>query len=134
MQGKIVAGNEEWISILVANLIEIDAITTAYTNNFSGRKLNSNEPPFAEVRAFKDLYKIQFEPTWEKKSLFVARSGSLITDVIACDVPGPGRYPHCQQITRLLGYDVKIGYPLEELEDWQVTKGRAQDLLACMTK
>jgi hypothetical protein len=134
MQGKIVAGKEEWVSVLVANLIEIEAIATAYTHSFSGRKLNSNDTSFAELLAFKDLYKIQFEPTWEKKSLYVGRSDSIITDVIACDAPGPGRYPHCQQITKLQGYDVKIGYPLKELAAWKSIREKVEDLLACMTK
>jgi hypothetical protein len=134
MQGKILVGKEEWISFLITNLSEIDAIATAYTSNYSGRKLNSGGPAYPEERVFKDLYRVQFEPTWEKKALYFGRIGSLVSDVISCDVPGPNRYPHCQQITRLSGFDVKIGYPLEELEHWQVTRRKVQDLLECMTK
>lgn len=138
MQGKIVAGKEEWISFLVTDLIEINAIAKGTMNRLSGRKTASNEPPFPEKEASKGLFQIQLpsrrQPDWEKKTLYFGRDASAVTDVISCSVSQPNRYPHCEHITRLDGYDVKILYPLDQLQNWTMTKRNVQNLLECITE
>lgn len=138
MQGKIVAGKEEWISFLVTDLIEIKAIANFYMNTLSGRKAPSNEPTFPEKEVSASLFQVQLpsraQPEWQKKTLYFGRDASAITDVISCSVPQPNQYPHCEQITRLSGYDVKILYPLDRLKSWKTTKQNVQNLLECMTE
>jgi len=137
MQGKIVAGREEWVSFLVTNFIEINDLARVTTNILSGRKATSGEPSFAEQAVSEGLFQVQLpvrlQPDWQKQTLFFGRDGSSITDVISCTVPQPRRYPHCEQITRAAGYDVKIGYPLDQLKNWKLMKGNIQSLLNCMT-
>jgi hypothetical protein len=137
MQGKIVAGREEWVSFLVTNFIEINELARVTANVLSGRKAASGEPSFTEQAVSEGLFQVQlpvrWQPDWQKQTLFFGREGSSITDVISCTVPQPRRYPHCEQITRLGGYDVKIGYPLDQLKNWKLMKGNIQSLLNCMT-
>ncbi|MBY5827720.1 hypothetical protein [Rhizobium leguminosarum] len=138
MEGKIVAGKQEWISFLVTDLIEIKSIAKISANILSGRKSGSTESPFPEELVSQDLFHVRFpsrsQPAWQQKTLYLGRSNSIITDVISCNVRQPRRYPNCEQITRLAGYDVKIFYPLDQLEKWKLTKRNVQNLLECMTE
>ncbi|MGA1803143.1 hypothetical protein [Rhizobium sp. HT1-10] len=134
MFGKIIAGKEEWVSFLVTNLIEIDAIAKFSANLFSGTEMTSETPSFPERLVSEDLFEVQFQPTWQAKNLFFGKTGTLITDVISCDVPALGNFPHCQQITRLGKFDVKIGYPRDQITHWKLLKEKTNDLLECMAE
>lgn len=137
MQGKVIAGKEEWISFLITDFIEMKLLAKLYTNLLSGRKAKSNEPPFPEKQVSANLFQVQLpsrvQPDWEKRNLYLGRDGGAVTDVISCNIPQPNQYPHCEHLSRLGGYDVKVLYPLDQFTNWKVIKKNIQSLLECMT-
>lgn len=137
MRGKIVDGKEEWISFLVTSFLEMDEIARITINVLSGRMAAAHVPTISERPVSENLYQVLLpetaKPKWQDKNLFLGRGGGSITDVISCSTMGSSKYPHCEQITRLGHFDVKISYPLDQLRNWGTTKQNVRVLLHCMT-
>lgn len=136
MHGKIAAGKQDWIRILINYRADLATVAEVQLSVFAKIR-GSVKPPTAESDYGLSVYKVP--PRRSGKDIFFHEENNQMTDVISCnrppEYPSDGKYPQCEHYTSVApDIDVDLGYLRLDLPNWQRIKSNAEKFVRCVVQ
>lgn len=137
MRGKIGAGIQDWVDILISNFVNLDRVADISIKIYTTPGRRNETVASYPYRYGLYRYDIPVDDRWNLIDVYYAKDPNGKTDVISCNRPHPENgktWPQCNQYTRIKGVDVNFSYGRQHLPEWSAMRRNVVKLISCILK